>query len=659
MKASAILWAAVTAVWSFTPARATEPAPTPLEPIVVTATRSGEATNRLPAAVTVITRDQILSSGARHLVDVLRASGVAQVTDFYGDGSRAQLDLRGFGEGAHGTTLVLVNGRRINNPDIATPDLNSIALHDIERIEIIEGSAGALYGDQAVGGVINIITRDPADATAEGAASAASFDGVGVQLRANGRRADTALRLSGEFRRADNYRDHNRLEYANIQVGGEHALSGGARLFADAGHVDERLQTPGALYADEVEQDRRQSTANFRNDFSDTRTTSARLGALLPLGAHWHLEAEATHRRSDGDFRLSFTTFPAAQDSRQDREVTALTPRLVGRFGGARGETLVTAGVDLQEARYLLASQLGVQRNDQAQRDAYLQAVIPATRDIEATLGGRIARVENEVVDGFTFTTPTRFGDRRTAVQAGLAWRPLPGVRVFARHDANYRFAKVDEFTNAGAPAGSNQNRLETQSGQTHEAGADWDVHGWSGMLTVFRLEQQREIAFDPASFTNINLPETRRVGQRLTLRWEPTANLRLRVGYQHVDAAVRRGGFAGRDIPLVAAHTGGAGADIHLPRDFALHLEWVGTGDRVLAGDFDNTLPRLPGHGLVNAALTVARNRWHWSVRLDNLLDNRISEYGAAGFDAGFNEAPTYFPSPGVRGSARLRYEF
>ncbi|MFA7592969.1 MAG: TonB-dependent receptor plug domain-containing protein, partial [Thiohalobacteraceae bacterium] len=138
-----------------------------LEPVVVSATRSLQSSVPTPAAISIIDRTEIEASGALQITEVLRGRGGVQLSDPYGDGSRAVIGMRGFGENAAANTLILVDGRRLNNSDLAAPDLNSIALKDVERIEIIHGSAGVLFGDQAVGGVINIITRVPRTFSAE------------------------------------------------------------------------------------------------------------------------------------------------------------------------------------------------------------------------------------------------------------------------------------------------------------------------------------------------------------------------------------------------------------------------------------------------------------------------------------------------------------
>lgn len=134
------------------------------EPVTaaVTGSRLAQAADARP--VTVITREQIEATGHVLVADVLRGLVQAPFGSFRPQsGSTAQsmatVDLRGLGSGR---TLVLVDGRRVaSNPMSASSgaDLNALPLAMVERIEVYSGGASAIYGEDAVGGVVNLVTR--------------------------------------------------------------------------------------------------------------------------------------------------------------------------------------------------------------------------------------------------------------------------------------------------------------------------------------------------------------------------------------------------------------------------------------------------------------------------------------------------------------------
>src|SRR6187549_2103921 len=113
-------------------------------------------------STSIITSQDIESSPAQNLPDILSQQVGVQVQHLLSstNGSRDAVDLRGFGAFAQSNTLILVNGRRYQDFDLQGFDFSSIPLNSIERIEVTRGNSGTvLYGDGAIGGVINIVTK--------------------------------------------------------------------------------------------------------------------------------------------------------------------------------------------------------------------------------------------------------------------------------------------------------------------------------------------------------------------------------------------------------------------------------------------------------------------------------------------------------------------
>lgn len=620
--------------------------------VVVSDTRFETSNVTVPASIDIISREEIERSGAKHVAEVLRGRGGVQVSDQFGDGSRVAVGVRGFGETANANTLILVDGRRLNNSDIGSPDLNSISLRDVERIEIIQGSAGTLFGDQAVGGVINIITRRPGRFRAELAGIGGSYgrrDATGSvsQRFDNG----VSYRLSGEVKRSNNYRNHNDLKLRSVFGTADYQYATG-NVFVELQHVVEELETPGALFADEVAADRQQAVAALINDFANTETSVGRVGIRQGILDWLSFEAEATNREAQTDFFLSFRTFPGSL-GQQTRHLVGFTPRLVGAYPTRNGDLLFTVGHDLEIFDYDIESIIGRQANEQKVRGNYAQVVVPVHKKFSVTAGARDARVENNLVDDFIFPAGIEIDDSEFLTELGLAFRPNDRWRLFARRDENVRFAKVDEFLNP--PPGV---ILKTQTGVSWEAGVEWDNGIHRARAVLYRLDLENEIAAVPGtglfgSAANINIPATRRDGVIVAGAYQVNDRLRLSGDYSFIDASVTEGPQRGNRVPFVSKHGVRLAAEFDVNQRWRLFGEVHAVSDRIFSGDFDQVLgSRLPGYTVVNLKTDYRYKNWTFEARLNNVLDKEYSDFGARATIfpppsfAAVN-LPSFFPAP------------
>lgn len=125
---------------------------------VVTATRSEQQASQVGSSLTVISREAIRNSGQTHLADVLRSVPGLDVVPLGGPGQQTSIFMRGANSNQ---TKVLLDGMPINDP--SSPgrafDFSFLSVDQIERVEVLRGPQSTLYGSDAIGGVINIITR--------------------------------------------------------------------------------------------------------------------------------------------------------------------------------------------------------------------------------------------------------------------------------------------------------------------------------------------------------------------------------------------------------------------------------------------------------------------------------------------------------------------
>ncbi len=133
-----------------------EPQIIELDELVVTAGRVGEDPASVSAATTVISRDDIETSQASTVADILRTQAGINVASNGGLGKNTSVFLRG---GSSGQTLVLIDGVRVGSVTLGSFDWANLSTADIERIEIVRGAQSSLYGADAMAGVIQIFTR--------------------------------------------------------------------------------------------------------------------------------------------------------------------------------------------------------------------------------------------------------------------------------------------------------------------------------------------------------------------------------------------------------------------------------------------------------------------------------------------------------------------
>lgn len=128
-----------------------------LEPIVVTATKSGRNPKEVSAATQVITKEQIEDIGATNLTEALSLATGVQVVGGSTTGKKS-LSIRGFDSRF---SMIMIDGKRLAAEPDQAYELGRIPISNIERIEIVRGPQSSLYGTEALGGIVNIITKNP------------------------------------------------------------------------------------------------------------------------------------------------------------------------------------------------------------------------------------------------------------------------------------------------------------------------------------------------------------------------------------------------------------------------------------------------------------------------------------------------------------------
>ncbi|MGB9712893.1 MAG: TonB-dependent receptor plug domain-containing protein [Dissulfurimicrobium hydrothermale] len=229
----------------------------PLGEVVVTATKIAEPEKDVPASVQVITQEDIKNSTARDAGDLIAEAGIGHVHKYPG-ALTGRIELRGLTTDLmselKSRVLVLINGHYAG-----TVNLAEIPVDDIERIEIVKGPASVLYGSSAMGGVINVITKEGRKEGVHGSigGEAGSYDYWRPEAELSGKKGPFDFYFSGSRSSEDDYDTRNYGRIRNTAYNDETASLRLGYKFLDGHHISMGLQhwrgwaigSPGPRYA--------------------------------------------------------------------------------------------------------------------------------------------------------------------------------------------------------------------------------------------------------------------------------------------------------------------------------------------------------------------------------------------------------------------------
>jgi iron complex outermembrane receptor protein len=580
---------------------------------ITSAAKRAQPLSDAPAAVFVITAEDIRRSGATSLPEALRLAPALHVARAHATGYA--ISARGFNGTAANKLLVLVDGRSVYSPLFSGVfwDVQDVMLQDVERIEVISGPGGTLWGVNAVNGVINVITKPAADTLGTLAAAGAGNQDAALALRHGTAFGDgVALRLYGK---------HLRRRHTRTAAGTE----------AD----DAARHTQVGLRADWERGDDRYT---LQGDAYDGRRAQPEPGMISLEGVALAL----------GDIPVSGANLLARWQRRlgagDDLTVQAYLDRTERTVPPTFAETLNIVDLQFQhalrlgEANRLVWGAQWRRMDDHVTNSPYVaflpgelvrtdaslfaQGELALQEDLSLTLG---ARLEHNAYTGAEFLPSAR-----------LAWKPVADHLLWAAASRTVRApSRLDRDTFVpGAPPyllrGGPGVRSETAA--VLEAG--WrgqPVHDASMSLTLFHAEHDhlRTQQIDP-TFTFVEFASGMRgrvAGLEAWGAWQPAPWWRLSAGATRLWQELRLEPGS-NDVAAVAAAEGANPAwQARVRASFDL---WPGTdADLTVRRVGALALPEVPAYTSVDLRLAWSpRDDLELAVAATNLLDDGHGEF-------------------------------
>lgn len=619
-----------------------------LDAVRVTASRLPQDT--LPAAdypgnVSVITRADIERSPNFNLQDILAQQVGFTPLDTVGFGTQtAPFGMRGYAEKA--STLVLVDGVRVNDAGDGFFLWNSVPIENIERIEIIRGGASTIYGEGAAAGVINIITKagSPDPFSSNVSFSGGNYGYYDGHLELSGTEKGVTWRFNADREEWAGWRDGANFRSWNLGGRLGTTLPIGRLSLAYTFHT-QYSENPGNLTPAQFQANPRQvggTLFTFENEVHRLN-----LGYQHEIESGWKLAANF-HVRSYNTFSTGFGPVITEQPS-------------IGFIGQASHEHEFLH----RDNRFTLGGE--VRRQDFFQTG--FGSTIFDTFDSSVFFEDRI-----ELSPRTAFTAGARYDDRSSSIvlpfpvfrgekdntqwsyKFSLDHDLTEKTRLWSSWSLAYRLPSANDVVSSSPAFPGNPELVPLQS-RTAEIGFRSQLHRLLETTFAYYYSDVKDDIYSETgapAFGGANNADVIRQGVELSLKSRPTKALSLYFNTAYAEAEFDGGPRDGNRLVQVPKWQINAGLTLQPDEHWTFTLNNVYVGGQVRFFDLANALP-TNAYNVLNARLAYRWCRYETFVAVNNLLDRVYEQFPASTF-AG---AIARNPAPGISFRVGLNAKF
>ncbi len=605
--------------------------------IYITSIKKGVAKkiSLIPSNVIVITSEDIQKSKVKTLGELLRYQTGIIVRDFYYNSPYENIDIRGFGESSAQNCVILLDAKRLNNIDISNVDINMIPISAIERVEIIKGGMSTLYGDAAVGGVINIITKKSITKSIDLDISHNSFESDNVSFNISDSAEKLFYRISSSYRNNRGFRKNSNFSRYNIDVN----LSLPREVFKkfdmniNLGLYSNNINFPGGIFQNDWDENKIYKTytpddKGNKFDYYLNTYIKNNLGKI-------ELQTSLFYKNSD--IKNSFVSF-SYYDNRKSQ-----TSGIEERFFYKIEESVeILGGLEYYYNFYKIIPltntgeytlQIDDEKYTRNSLASYLDFSFPVFSLLTLNFGGRIENfTQNFVIE--SSNSEENKNETLNSVYLAANIAASKSLNFYTKLGESYRMPRVDEYYTWGIY----NNQLEPQISKDLDFGLKYDIKNLNFNLSIFNIKTEKEIYYNNTTMLNENYPST-------TLRSGVETNLKLNIknidvslAHTFINAKFENGPYKDKKVPLVPQNKYNFSFAFNLPFNFNIKLTNTTVDERFFGSDYWQTTTKLKGYSITDIKISYNKsNNLELYLLFNNITDEKYSEIAYLGY---------YYPS-------------
>lgn len=611
-----------------------------LEDTVVTTGESfGTSVRDTAKDITVVTSKEIEDKGAKTVAEALK--GIPGVIIKNMDGAAPNIDLRGSGATAGNNTVILLDG--IPMSGMATFDINQIPIGEVDRIEVIQGGGAVMYGDGAIGGVVNIITKAPENKKNYGSVGAeyGSWKTARTNVNYGTKIGKFLLNTSYSGYQSLDYRDRNE-EFKNkkdkrdsIWLRGKYDLKDGS-IEARYSHNEAKDYYTGSLTYDKYKDDPKQAGSygghyRYVNDIfnlSYSKKLTTNLDFLI-YGGYYEQE---------NDYYSNY-----------NNKIKEYFIKPQFKYTYAKDSYLILGG-DYREGK-----DEKTKWYSETERDSYAEYIMNKTTvgKFQFTQGFRHEKVKLKKREN-KYSLNKDYSNNNT-YEFGINYLYSDTGNLYFNFSTANRVPTISEL-------GSWYGDVKTQKNKTYEIGLRDMISNTSIGVSAFIIDSKDEIyydkIFDPIAYGyNRNFDgKVRREGVQLSLA-HYFEKLTLRENISYIQPKVKSGMYSGKEFAGVPRWQANVGATYNFTERFLANVDMYYMGKSYAQDDFSNYFGKQDDYTTVDLNISYTFDlglEIYAGVR--NLFDK---EYYNAVITSQKTDTKVYYPADGRSFYTGFKYSF